>query len=219
MGGREGPLFSPEQRRARLPLPPNPPISLPHFSLPYKLTHSASHPLLSQPNGPSEPPAPCRGLTGTPRVGEIYLPIPHPGDMCSGEKNQQPDPTWLRAHRTAIHSGLGVSMTRGGSQHGASALAIIIIIKKRKSTQQTRAVDLLESLCFAFDWSLHRSPQRPFHPAADLRKKSLWDQSSAKWLWTNRAWHRVNVASRRGNTPPHGTSMVGLGESTELPCS
>lgn len=26
---------------------------------------------------------------GTPRVGEIYLPIPHPGDMCSAQENQQ----------------------------------------------------------------------------------------------------------------------------------
>lgn len=37
-------FFSPKHRRARLSLPPNPPISLPHFILPYKLTHSSSHP-------------------------------------------------------------------------------------------------------------------------------------------------------------------------------
>lgn len=37
-------FFPPKHRRARLSLPPNPPISLPHFILPYKLTHSSSHP-------------------------------------------------------------------------------------------------------------------------------------------------------------------------------
>lgn len=81
-----GTAFFPEQRRARLPLPPNPPISLPHIILPYKLTHCSSHPLQGQPNGPSEMHMKCRGMMGTPRVGEIYLPIPHPNDMCSGEK-------------------------------------------------------------------------------------------------------------------------------------
>lgn len=81
-----GTAFFPEQRRARLPLPPNPPISLPHIILPYKLTHCSSHPLQGQPNGPSERHIKCRGLMGTPSVGEIYLPIPHPNDMCSGEK-------------------------------------------------------------------------------------------------------------------------------------
>lgn len=40
----EGSHFFPKHRRARLSLPPNPPISLPHFILPYKLTHSSSHP-------------------------------------------------------------------------------------------------------------------------------------------------------------------------------
>lgn len=80
--------FFTEQRRARLSLPPNPPISLPHVILPYKLTHSSSHPLQGQPNGPSKMHMKCRGLPGTPRVGEIYLPIPHPGDMCSGENQQ-----------------------------------------------------------------------------------------------------------------------------------
>lgn len=85
-----GTTYFPKQRRAPVPLPPNPPISLPHFILPYKLTHSSSHPLEGQPNGPSEMHMKCRGLMGTPRVGEIYLPIPHPSDMCSAEKINKP---------------------------------------------------------------------------------------------------------------------------------
>lgn len=89
--GRSGRIaFFPKHRRARLSLPPNPPISLPHFILPYKLTHSSSHPLRGEPNGPSERLEKCRAFVGTPRVGDFYLPILHPGDMCSSEKINKP---------------------------------------------------------------------------------------------------------------------------------
>lgn len=130
------------------------------FSLPYKLTHSASHPLQGQPNGPSEIHTKCRGLTGTPRVGDFYLPIPHPGNMCSGEKINNPHRPW---HKRAIEA-----IKQMGSAHEFS-LAVSPVDVSR---------NLLVNLCFAFDWSLHRSPQRPFHPAADLRKKSFCKSTS-----------------------------------------
>lgn len=164
-----------EQRRARLPLPPNPPISLPHFILPYKLTHSSSHPLVGQPNGPSEMRMKCRGLMGTPRVGEIYLPIPHPSDMCSGEKINNPLKSRCRSNPTSSKCTSGSDLTT------------------TVKMQQRRAVwllNLLVNLCFAFGWTLHRSPQRPFHPAAaDLRKKSC----KIIDFYKSRATYRVDV--------------------------
>lgn len=45
----------------------------------------------------------CRGLTGTPRVGEIYLPIPHPGDMCSGENQQHVQKSVTDGLKNALH--------------------------------------------------------------------------------------------------------------------
>lgn len=45
--------------------------------------------------------AESRGLMGTPRVGELHLPTPHPGDMCSAQEHQQPaEPAEQRAADT-----------------------------------------------------------------------------------------------------------------------
>lgn len=107
------------------------------------------------------------GLKGTPRVGEIYLPIPHPGDMCSGEKDQQPDQDPTRDAATE-----SIQQVENTYQ---------VLSDQACDVDAVRVVNLLVNLCFAFDWILHRSPQRPFHPAADLRKKS-WDFSDSK-LW------------------------------------
>lgn len=55
----------------------------------------------------------CWGLSGTPRVGEIYLPIPHPGYMCSGEDQQPAQIPAVRSQKYASRSASTIQMYNG----------------------------------------------------------------------------------------------------------
>lgn len=115
-GGRvwEGPHFFLKQQW--IPLPPQThPSPLPHFILPYKLTHSFSHPLQGQPNGLNKMHMKCRGLMGTPRVGEIYLPILHPSDMCSAKKINNAQKMSLHRNCTAKLIGKNTAVSQDTS--------------------------------------------------------------------------------------------------------
>lgn len=103
---------------------------------------------------------------GTPRVGEIYLPILHPSDMCSAKKINNPQKMFTHLNCTAKLTGKNTAAPLNAS--GDINISWLTVIREIKSAT-TSTVNLL--VYFAFDWSLHRSPKRPYHPAADLREK------------------------------------------------
>lgn len=162
----EGSHFFPKHRRARLSLPPNPPISLPHFILPYKLTHSSSHPPPRQAKWAEREARQVPGFRGNTPCGR-NLPAPFSTPVTCALRRKSTSRTSAATQCTTEPR-----ESEPNSRHKKNGQRLT----SRQSSDFVRAksgrVNLLVNLCFSFDWSLRRSPLRPFHPDVDLQNNS-----------------------------------------------